>query len=243
MNDLDTLSLYFATRIEAPSYFELTQRFQKISVVTESLEDILDPLGNLIAQSPDLHTLDLRVWERGPLDLDKLLSGFPSMYYIANLRLHVWTWSFASNVTPLKGLTSLHILNTRWEHDDAHETRLWTALKHHRILLRELAANVTFAVLEYIASYSGLRRLKLCLHDRSANSLASRFFECALLMHSESLEELTVKVRAYSAADRWYFGKSIAPHIARCQNLRSLSVSIYIGRTLGERTVSNPMYD
>jgi len=108
-------------------------------------------------------------------------------------------------------------------HDD-----IWKTLKISGIHLEELALDfIVPSFLEYIASYSGLKKLQLTadgfLDDRSSDSVAGQFFSAPFTHHIHSLEELRI-IPLYEGS--WCFGPHNEAVISRCTNLKVLQMAI-----------------
>jgi len=105
---------------------------------------------------------------------------------------------------------------------------IWKALKLSGIQLEELALDfVVPSFLEYLASYSGLKKLQLraggFFNGSSSDSLARQFFSISLIHHIHSLEELRV-IPSYEGP--WCFGPHNEAVISRCTNLKILCMAI-----------------
>lgn len=109
---------------------------------------------------------------------------------------------------------------------------IWKALKNSRIYLEELALNIVVpSFLEYLASYSGLKKLRLTaggFHEgASSDSMARQFFSTPFLNHIQSLEDLRISALFEGY---WCFGPWNQAIVSRCTNLKSFGMAIVSGQ-------------
>ena len=111
---------------------------------------------------------------------------------------------------------------------------IWKALKSSKIFLEELALDIVVpSFLEYLASYAGLKKLRLIsggfCEGSSSDSMARQFFSTPFINHVQSLEDLSI-CTPYEGS--WCFGPWNQTIISRCINLKTLHVAI-VSRQLG----------
>ncbi|KAF8961941.1 hypothetical protein BDZ97DRAFT_1826736 [Flammula alnicola] len=105
---------------------------------------------------------------------------------------------------------------------------IWDALREDRIWLKEIATDgVSHALLDYLASYSGLQKLTLSsssTHDGLASDvLALKFYKDVLPKHAASLVALDV---CPEYEGKWCFGLHNRTSFLDCTNLETLKVNI-----------------
>ncbi|KIM44339.1 hypothetical protein M413DRAFT_379456 [Hebeloma cylindrosporum] len=105
---------------------------------------------------------------------------------------------------------------------------IWEALKISGIYLQELALDIVVpSFLEYLASYSGLKKLRLIPggfdEGDSSDSMANQFFSAPLTNHVQSLEYLSISA-LYEGS--WCFGPWNQAIVSRCTNLKALEMAI-----------------
>ena len=108
--------------------------------------------------------------------------------------------------------------------------KVWSTLRSEKIHLQELVTDdVQPALVEYLTSFSGLRRLRLIstsLYRTPSwvfNQLAIRFYEQGLENHIRFLESLDVHV---SYEGKWFFGSHCFSVIKKGTHLTFLELSI-----------------
>jgi hypothetical protein len=109
---------------------------------------------------------------------------------------------------------------------------IWKMLKISRIHLEELTLDVVVpSFLEYLASYSGLKKLRLTaggFNDGSiSDSTAKQFFSAPFTNHVQSLGDLDITA-PYEGS--WCFGPCNLAAISRCTNLKTLRMAIISGQ-------------
>jgi hypothetical protein len=154
----------------------------------------------------------------------------------------------------LQHLTSLSLLNienpdnrrSRWENNEPSELPLtkeqqtygsslddiWKALTFSGIYLEELALDVVVpSFLEYLASYSGLKKLRLTADGfrdgYSSDSMATQFFSTPFINHVQSLEDLSITALFEGS---WCFGPWNQAIVSRCTNLKTIKMAIVSGQ-------------
>jgi hypothetical protein len=105
---------------------------------------------------------------------------------------------------------------------------IWKAPQISGIHLEELALDcVVPSFLDYLASYSGLKKLQLTaggfLDGTSSDTLARQFFSTPLTNHVHSLEELRV-IPPFEGS--WCFGGHNEAVLSRFTNLKTLRMAI-----------------
>ncbi|KIM42284.1 hypothetical protein M413DRAFT_444714 [Hebeloma cylindrosporum] len=151
----------------------------------------------------------------------------------------------------LQHLTSLSLITiqepysrrVRWRSDGASDLErskeklaygsslddVWKALKLSRIYLQELVLDVVVpSLLDYLASYSGLKKLWIIpgifRDGSSSDSMASQFFlSTSFINHVQSLEDLSITA-IYEGF--WCFGPWNEGVISRCTKLKALKMAI-----------------
>ena len=104
---------------------------------------------------------------------------------------------------------------------------IWSALINADIYLEEITVDVVvLALIDYLASYSGLRTLSLIgggSYQEDCHYLAAQFYAKSLVNHVQSLRKLDLRA-LYE--DLWCVGQYNLSLISQCLNLKLLSVSI-----------------
>jgi len=106
--------------------------------------------------------------------------------------------------------------------------QIWRTICYADLRLEEITLyDFPMAFVEYIGSYSGLKKLTVCSTMRFqdvllSNSTAEKFYE-ALAMHAGSIEELDINA---FYQDLWCFGHHNQALFSTFQNLRTLSVKV-----------------
>ena len=107
---------------------------------------------------------------------------------------------------------------------------IWSVLRLEKIHLQEIVTDdVQLALIEYLASFSGLRRLKLteapsyCTPPQVSDELASKFYERALQDHIHSLDSLEINT---NYEGNWSFANHCSSIIKKCTRLTLLKLSI-----------------
>ncbi|KAJ7467879.1 hypothetical protein B0H11DRAFT_2046770 [Mycena galericulata] len=127
-------------------------------------------------------------------------------------------------------LTFLHLEGSKgW-------SKVWTLLQektNSQLHLTEITTNVvTPELFAYLASYSGIHKLKLQFPDGgsrdASDRLADTFYETVLPHHATSLVELSCPA-AYES--RWSFGNHNVDIVSHLHHLNTLEMSINAGQT------------
>jgi len=109
---------------------------------------------------------------------------------------------------------------------------IWKTLKSSKIHLEDLTLDVVVpSFLEYLASYSGLKKLQVTaggfLDGIISDSTAKQFFSAPLTNHIQSLEDLGI-IAPFEGS--WCFGPCNLAVISRCTNLKKLRMAIISGQ-------------
>ena len=106
---------------------------------------------------------------------------------------------------------------------------VWSVLRLEKIHLQEIVTDdVRLPLIEYLTSFSGLRRLRLIeasylTKPLVSNQLAIKFYERALRNHVHSLDSLDIDV---SYEGNWCFASHCSGVIKNCTRLTLLKLSI-----------------
>lgn len=105
---------------------------------------------------------------------------------------------------------------------------VWKTLKDAEVHLEEITVDVVVpALLDYLHSYSGLKKLVMkpggFTDGIRSDAMASEFFATSLVKHKISLQELAIQ--ALYEGD-WCFSSSNLSAISACQGLQTLKMSI-----------------
>lgn len=107
---------------------------------------------------------------------------------------------------------------------------VWNTLKEERIYLKEIVTDsVNEALLDYLASYSGLKKLQLKCTTRgdssvSSDKLALQFYAEVLPKHADSLQSLDISPE-YEG--KWCFGRHNERSLRLCTKLEELKIHIH----------------
>ena len=135
----------------------------------------------------------------------------------------------------LRQLTSLELIcrqhgDLDWglDCDYGHPRDIWSTFTGSGIQLEELVHNTTnTSLLDYLSSYSGLKKLELSVspstNASSSDETATRFFSDVLPRHLVTLESLNLD--AYFEGE-WCFTSRNAGLIGQCTKLNHLLMSI-----------------
>ena len=144
----------------------------------------------------------------------------------------------ASALRHLRSLISLTIIDifspdtetTEYQGPELLAQKVWSTLRSEKIHLQELVTDdAQPALIEYLTSFSGLRRLRLTRTSsyrtppRVSNQLAIHFYEQGLENHISSLESLEVRS---SYEGKWCFGNHCSNIIKKATRLTLLELSI-----------------
>ncbi|KAF8145101.1 hypothetical protein K438DRAFT_1992149 [Mycena galopus ATCC 62051] len=184
----------------------------------------VNPICDFLNNLPLLDDLRLEVYDTTEFSLGRL-SGLKRL----NIRASTYKLPFVQKIPLMvaqnRSLTSLHLAGGNWDAD------VWTMLHgnpHLQIHLKDISTGyVTPDLLAYLASYSGVEKLKLWGLSRGsriqADDLADAFFTTVLPRHAKLLLELSCRVN-YEC--RWSFGTHNVAALSTLHNVRNLDVSI-----------------
>ena len=174
------------------------------------------------------------------LNLNDFLSEIPDSAFlnITHLSLSRLFVKLDSTLIPhLRSLISLHIENIFSTKDQVSVNpgsstgNIWSSLRLENIHLQEIVTDeVQLTLIEYLTSFSGLRRLRLTRASRytmtplESDQLAITFYGRALQNHVHSLESLEIDAR-YEG--KWCFADHCSGIIKQCACLTSLKLSIH----------------
>lgn len=216
-------------------------------------------LRTLISNSPRLTHLDVSVKGRADgadvATLHDLLGDVPAGAPLALTHLTLQNWGVRLDARVIPSLRSLHTLSLHnamdargvaaSDDDDAEMAELvtrtaaccsssdeiWDALRADRIWLTEIATDaVSGAFLDYLAAYTGVKRLTLSSAIANdglvSDALAIRFYTDVLPQHAASLVALEVTPE-YEG--KWCFGRHNSASLLRCVSLQTLKIHINSG--------------
>jgi len=206
----------------------------------------MEPLTLLIANSPNLHTIHVgstcSYWDGPATTFHHLVKHCPSdrVLPLKDLGLRSLFVKLDNIALPhLQHLTSLTLLNVRKAKlgldalsiDDgeiSHPDEIWATLKAINVHLNEIDVDDGCAAfLDYVSSYSGLKRLRLAPNNFStpeeSDLAANCFYGCSLGKHVSSLEELSVRPPFEGG---WCFGDRALVVISQCRKLKLLEGSL-----------------
>jgi hypothetical protein len=227
----------------------------------KSNAEILDNVAKLVARSPKITSIDINSDSSyyaadKSQSLHQIFKHYPQNFSPLRLRHLSLRACFVKlddvTLPHLQHLTSLSLVNIedphnrmRWAAEPSNlqlskEQQIygssiddiWKALKNSRIYLEELALNIVVpSFLEYLASYSGLKKLRLTasgFHEgTSSDSMARQFFSTPFLNHIQSLEDLRISALFEGY---WCFGPWNQAIVSRCTNLKSFGMAIVSGQ-------------
>ncbi|EDR09825.1 uncharacterized protein LACBIDRAFT_318023 [Laccaria bicolor S238N-H82] len=203
---------------------------------------IIEPLSLLIANSPNLHTLHLRPMYSSQASLHRLLGNCPPNLVLPLQHLSLQGFSLKLDritLPHLHRLTSLTLhncLTTESGPDGAHVSMaktshrhdIWVVLKTTDVRLNGIDVNhVSTTLLDYISSYSGLKKLRLAYINfgtkERSDLAANQFYNLCLGKHTSSIEELIIRPK-YEGG--WCFGDQALILISLCKKLKILEGSL-----------------
>ncbi|KAF8637857.1 hypothetical protein AX17_002483 [Amanita inopinata Kibby_2008] len=242
--DLTQSNLYF------PSLSNLKKiRISNIPAHHSAYPQIVEHVAQTIGRSPDLFILEIRaalpskaVTPPNPTlhsFLARLQPG--AVLPLRHLTLVNWHVRLDAGILPhFRNLVSLTLRKNllpressplaEQEHTfySTDEHLIFEELLSSQIHLRELATDsISTAFIKYLSSYKGIKRLELTrctfTDQTSCDRLADEFYVDALPNHCDSIEILRVET-AY--ASRWSFGEGASRCLAKCEQLRWLTIDI-----------------
>ena len=217
------------------------------------LKPLFDNLAKLYASSPRLTSLEVQCYSRlapgvGEVNtlhhLFHMCNNKSPPYRLRHLGLDSCFVRLDKVTLPhLRHLTSLNLgiafnepllaPNVASSPDE-----IWRNFIGSGIHLEELRHDsITMSLIDYLSSYSGLKKLRLTFETWSDNrkhwAAADPFFNKCLVNHVDTLEELAI-VAHYESP--WNFCSNNSMSIAKCTKLKLLTMNIYL--ELGEETNS-----
>ena len=240
-------------RLQVP--FHLFADLQEISIVGSNQEHhkgTLENLARMVSQSTQLNSITIRsefeFWTGKGLSLHQLFRYYPRDLPPLRLRrlvLNACQFRLDDITIPhLKYLTSLSLTNLNIKYrsnsvplqysdgvnyDSGGIQEIWSVLIKADIWLEEITIDDIFpALLEYLASYSGLRILNMTsrshLPDQKySDHLATQFYAKPLANHVQSLRKLDIRAIHEGL---WCVDNHNLPLIHQCVNLKHLGLSI-----------------
>lgn len=220
--------------------------------LNSSREDIAQLLGETVANSPRLVYLDFDSLqccdgERTPAlcDLFGKLPTDPPLR-LRHLRLNGCYMHLDNLILPhLRSLTSLTLGNYVLSDAYSRSTRkIWSTLQSEGIYVTTLETySIDEALLQYLASYSGLEKLSLPHAtgdtDELSDTLADEFYSVVLPKHANTLVNLVVR-SGYEG--RWCFGDNNIAAILTCKKLSGLLMSVR-WRVCVDHELGQELYD
>ncbi|KAF9453628.1 hypothetical protein P691DRAFT_771188 [Macrolepiota fuliginosa MF-IS2] len=142
-----------------------------------------------------------------------------------------------NNIRHLRCLESLSISRNLKNSATASE-EIYTVLGRHDVFLKELNVEINPFILDYIASYSGLRDLRLAVGHPSLEdspAVVDRFYKGLLPLHQETLEQLEIVSTLPSV---WTKLPSMdhLREVAKCRRLRRLTIWSGVDEAKPERS-------
>jgi hypothetical protein len=108
-------------------------------------------------------------------------------------------------------------------------SEIWRVLSHERILLREITvAKVNGALLDYLASYSGVEKLMLSKTGKNtsvSNTLADKFCTSVLPKHTDSIRIL--QLPSTFEGTKWCYDAHVYSALLQCKQLTYLRVPLH----------------
>lgn len=231
------------------------------------LTTTVDPLTVAISNSPHLALLEfgpsytnvhpVKVYDLPTLHRLLKRHAVEAAVHLKELDIKgCWVRLDQKTLPHVKYLTSLTLINvmvdtSRIPEDDpireesSTHDEIWSTLNRAGIRLQNVSVdNVGMAFLQYISSYSGLKKIQLVTENfphwrrRDSEFAARRFYEECLLHHVESLEELDVQA-LYEG--RWCLVDENVAVLRQCPRLRVLTGCIVSGEDSNSNFVVGPI--
>ncbi|EDQ99703.1 uncharacterized protein LACBIDRAFT_316191 [Laccaria bicolor S238N-H82] len=231
---LESLELIIESSDAADLQLQCLRNLQSIKISVRRNDyfmKIIEPLSLLVAKSPNLHTLHLGPTHRPAASLHHLLMNCPPnlVLPLKHLGLQGFSLKLDSITIPhLHRLTSLTLHHYTEFDPDLHPDGIWAMLKTTDVRLNGIdVTRVSTTLLDYISSYSGLKKLCLARMDiethEQSELAANQFYNLCLGKHTSSLEELIV-----TADDEggWCLGDQALAVISLCKKLKILEGSL-----------------
>ncbi|EDR02862.1 uncharacterized protein LACBIDRAFT_332053 [Laccaria bicolor S238N-H82] len=231
---LEDLHLRVLWHLNFPVPFQRLSNLKKLTLNSccNNRTSVIRTVAGLIGRNqPELTSLIIVDTSYGghALTLQDFLAETSSVCLkITHLHLNGLLVKFdASALRHLRSLISLTIADMGPE---SLAQKIWSTLRSEKIHLQELVTDdVQPALVEYLTSFSGLRRLRLIWTSSYrtpllvSNQLAIRFYEQGLDNHISFLESLQVRS---SYEGKWCFGNHCSNVIKRGTRLTLLKLSI-----------------
>ncbi|KIM44342.1 hypothetical protein M413DRAFT_443343 [Hebeloma cylindrosporum] len=193
--DLQTAHLRFALPLHDLSGL---QEVYICDINEERTAEVFDNFAKLVARSPRITFMDITSCWRFSSDGSPILHRILKHYPKGSSRLRLRHLSL----------------------------KFCIALKFSKIYLEELSLNIVVpSFLEYLASYSGLKKLRLIsgCSDLQSDSMAREFFSTSFINHIQSLESLRISA-LYEGS--WCFGPWNEAIVSRCTKLKTFEMAI-----------------
>jgi hypothetical protein len=229
LTNLRQLSIF--NHFRSPTFRDYISKFMPIVIANNpdlTHLDVHDTSRSEIEQRPSIHEVLGEVSQSSgpPLRLQHL--GFSSCV----IRLDLAT------MRHLKSLTSLKLCH--YERSGAvsdHVRHVWITLLAEGMQLTALSTDcVDGTLLRYLASYSGLKTLKLKFY-RGVDDLADQFFRDVLPNHINTLETLRLSPHFEGS---WCLGSETLDLILQCHKLGELAFAMSSHSKLEESLVGSP---
>lgn len=195
---------------------------------------MLDNISPLVARSPNVVHLSLLVeqdTEEAPTAASSIFSDLPKGRYS---RVQQLTIAGRGIVLPAQDVSlivpHLHHLTSLWIYIDDVAPGFWSALRIEKICLRDVSVDiVNDALLEYLASYSGVTSMTL-VHKRPVNpghhvDISFRFWGEILPRHADTLLTLIVRPN-FERSGGWCIDTRSLGAIRKCKRLEILRVKL-----------------
>ena len=215
--------------------------------------NMIEPLSLLIAKSPNLHTLHVGRTYGPAASFHHLLRNCPPNLVLPLKHLGLQGISLkldSITLAHLHRLTSLTLHNYKTSEsnpdgvyvdkaESSHPDEIWAILKTTNVHLNGIDVNhISTTLLDYISSYSGLKKLRLAHIDletqEQSDLAANQFYKLCLGKHASSLEELIV-IPVYEGG--WCLGDQALVVISLCKKLKILEGSL-VSSALDDALVS-----
>ena len=202
-------------------------------------EKFLDNLAKLCALSPKLTSLEV-YHERGRKvltlhDLFHMRNNKSPPLQLRHLGLHSCSVRLDKvTLWHLRHLTSLNLKSNYVSPGFANSAgEFWRHFIGSGIHLQELKHDfITTSLIDYLSSYSGLKKLRLTVDESDeCLAVADPFFNTCLLNHVDTLEELILIAHSVSS---WNFCSNNSRGISKCAKLKLLAMTVPL--YLGEET-------
>jgi len=188
---------------------------------------LLHSISNLYASSDNLISIELDVYHSEGFDLHQLLARKPKADTTGRLRrlalCNVPVRIYEDTLSLLENLTSLRLSFPLYmTSNDPDE--IWNALRLSKIFLEELEIGnfaMGHALNDYLSSFSGLKKLKLCVKEER---FADEFWTNTFPNHVGTLQYFSL--RSPLVGSRWCFGNHNRSVIAKCAKLERLTITV-----------------